>query len=185
MEKAKEEYINIEDEEVIKDDKYKVIDKYINDTYQKDYKIALGICCIIISLSSPMLIQRYYSTLLTGIAAIIWIALNIVGIILIVKAIKGYNIRSYTFPVLPLEYKNHLYNNYYLSYLRQGKRLKTIGILLCVFCLLPAMLFNDLNESLFDLGNALFFIMIAIGIFLIKISSSKTKAYKYILNIKK
>lgn len=186
MEKAKEEYINIEEEEeVAKDSKYDVIDKYINDTYLKDFKIALGICCILISLSSPMLIQHYYSTILFNITAIIWIGLNIAGIILIIKAINSFKCDSYIFPVLPIEYKNFLYDNYYLASIKQGKRLKTIGIILCVFCLFPAMLFNGLNESLIDLGNCLFFIMLGIGVFLIKISSSKTKAYKFILNIKK
>ncbi len=185
MEKEKEEYVNIEDIKTINNLKYDVINGYIKDRYTKDFKVSLGIFLIISSISSGLFVKHYYSTLLTNLTAIIWFVFNIIGIVLIVKAIKAFNIKKYSFPALSIEYRSYLYSEYYLPALREKKKLKTIGIILCACCLLPTMIVNNLSDSLIDLGNGLFLILIATGVFLIKISSSITKAYEYALNIKK
>ena len=62
---------------------------------------------------------------------------------------------------------------------KQASKLRTIGVGLCCFSFTPVMIFEPLYLD--ELGVALFFLMIAIGVFLIIYSSHKTSAYNKLL----
>ncbi len=184
MEKEKEEYKNIEQENDYISTKYDVFDNYINARYQKEYMVASGLLLILISLASYACVVHIYSSFLTALTLFIWLLFNVLGILSIIKGIKDFTKLKFSFPILPNSYRNILYNQY-LDELAQKKRLKTIGIILCVLSLLPPMLLMGINDHLADISMGIFISFIAIGVFLIKISSSKTRALEYLLDIKK
>ena len=62
---------------------------------------------------------------------------------------------------------------------KQASKLRTIGIILCCFSFVPIMILEPLYLD--ELGVVLFFLMIAVGVFMIMYSGHKTSAYNKLL----
>ena len=62
---------------------------------------------------------------------------------------------------------------------KQASKLRTIGIILCCFSFVPIMVLEPLYLD--ELGVVLFFLMIAVGVFMIMYSGHKTSAYNKLL----
>lgn len=189
------EYVNIEDETendlTLKKiyDKYHVdyslekINDYINIRYKRDVKVGFGIFLLIFANIFPVLTNLFYSGILEAIVALLYFFTGIYGIITIICAAKDFRNLNLNVPNTNRENKRIVYEDAYREK-EIAKKTKVLGIVCCLFSIFPSMVFNDISSALQDLGISLFLIMIALGVFLIKISKSKLNSYKRILNVK-
>ena len=101
-----------------------------------------------------------------------------VGVLLIKNANEVFRDTIDDIPSLTTATHDYLNDELY-QIKKEASKLRTTGIGLCSFSFVPVMIFEDLYSD--ELGVALFFLMIAIGVFLIIYSSHKTSAYNKLL----
>ncbi len=62
--------------------------------------------------------------------------------------------------------------------------LSSVGILLCILCFIPSMIFDEFGgKTMDDLGGALLFVFVGAGVFLMVYAKLMKKAYLKLLNI--
>lgn len=59
----------------------------------------------------------------------------------------------------------------------------TLGVVLCALCWLPAAVLGAISAYLADIGAALLFVMVGVGVFLIVYSSNVKKGYEIVLGL--
>lgn len=63
--------------------------------------------------------------------------------------------------------------------------MKSIGILCCIFCFIPSMIFDEIATSKLveELGPSFLFVLVGVGVFLIIYSSKTKKSYDILLSL--
>ena len=62
--------------------------------------------------------------------------------------------------------------------------LSSVGVLLCILCFIPAVIFDELGGKFMDdLGGALLFVFVGAGVFMMVFAKSMKKTYHRLLNI--
>ena len=116
--------------------------------------------------------------LLENLSVILMFVMIAVGVLLIKNANEVFRDTIDDIPSLTTATHDYLNDELY-QIKKEASKLRTTGIGLCSFSFVPVMIFEDLYSD--ELGVALFFLMIAIGVFLIMYSGHKTSAYNKLL----
>ena len=160
--------------EVMTSDAYRYIDAYS----VKKTKVSLAVACFISSLIFPMLGSMFYIDLLENLSIILMFVMIAVGVLLIKNANSVFKESIDDIPSLTNATYDYLSDELY-QIKKEASKLRTIGICLCCFSFVPIMILEPLDFD--ELGVALFFLMIAVGVFLIMFSNHKTSAYNKLL----
>ena len=160
--------------EVMTADAYRYIEAYS----LKKTKIAAAVACFISSVIFPILGSMFYIDLLENLSIILMFVMIAVGVLLIKNGNEVFKDSIDEVPSLTSATHDYLNDELY-PLKKQASKLRTIGVGLCCFSFAPVMIFEPLYLD--ELGVALFFLMIAIGVFLIMYSSHKTNAYNKLL----
>lgn len=160
--------------EVMTTDAYRYIEAYS----LKKTKIAAAVACFISSVIFPILGSMFYIDLLENLSVILMFVMIAVGVLLIKNANEVFRDTIDDVPLLTTATHDYL-NDELFQFKKQASKLRTIGVGLCSFSFVPVMIFDSLLID--ELGVSLFFLMIAIGVFLIIYSSHKTSAYNKLL----
>ena len=160
--------------EVMTADAYRYIEAYS----LKKTKIAAAVACFISSVIFPMLGSMIDIDLLENLSVILMFVMIAVGVLLIKNANEVFKDSIDEVPSLTSATHDYLNDELY-PLKKQASKLRTIGVGLCSFSFVPVMIFEPLYLD--ELGVALFFLMIAVGVFLIMYSGHKTSAYNKLL----
>ena len=160
--------------EVMTADAYRYIEAYS----LKKTKIAAAVACFISSVIFPILGSMIDIDLLENLSVILMFVMIAVGVLLIKNANSVFKESIDDIPSLTTATHDYLNDELY-QIKKEASKLRTTGIGLCSFSFVPVMIFEDLYSD--ELGVALFFLMIAVGVFLILRSNHKLKAYNKLL----
>ena len=160
--------------EVMTSDAYRYIEAYS----LKKTKIAAAVACFISSVIFPTLGSMIDIDLLENLSVILMFVMVVVGILLIKNANSVFKEAIDDVPSLTTATHDYL-NDELFQIKKEASKLRTIGVGLCSFSFVPIMILEPLYLD--ELGVALFFLMIAVGVFMIMYSSHKTSAYNKLL----
>lgn len=161
--------------EVMTADAYRYIEAYS----LKKTKIAAAVACFISSVIFPTLGSMIDIDLLENLSVILMFVMIAVGVLLIKNANEVFRDTIDDVPSLTTATHDYLSDELY-QIKKEASKLRTTGVGLCSFSFVPVMIFDSLLID--ELGVSLFFLMIAIGVFLIMYSSHKISAYNGTLN---
>ena len=160
--------------EVMTADAYRYIEAYS----LKKTKIAAAVACFISSVIFPTLGSMIDIDLLENLSVILMFVMVAVGVLLIKNANEVFRETVDDVPYLTNATYDYLRDELF-RFKKQASKLRTIGIILCCFSFVPIMILEPLYLD--ELGVALFFLMIAVGVFMIMYSCHKTSAYNKLL----
>ena len=152
--------------------------RYIEAYSLKKTKIAAAVAWFISSVIFPRLGSMIDIDLLENLSVILMFVMIAVGVLLIKNANEVFKDSIDEVPSLTSATHDYLNDELY-PLKKQASKLRTIGVGLCSFSFAPVMIFEALYLD--ELGVALFFLMIAVGVFLIMYSGHKTSAYNKLL----
>lgn len=170
---------------------------YIFNTQKSFKKISLSVLLFILSIAQInflyLIAQKFYMFyyLLSNISTIIFIVFAIYTIFVFIREninLKKYNqiLKQNPFYLLPETLEKIEEQKYY--YQNEYNKNRSIGIVFCILSIIPFLSLNFLyylfrNDIIFEITVVLFFVFIAIGIYLILESSLILKSYNKILNM--
>ncbi len=159
--------------------------EYIKDSSARAVQVALGVMfCILAPASSGIL-----EVIFDGLAAICFFILIAIGVAFFVYS--GVSFAKWEFvQKMPCtielgtaQYVQNQKDNYKSSY----ALCLTVGIVLCVLCFMPAIVIDEFHigyNRFFDgISGTLTLTFVAVGVFMIVLSSLKNKAYTILLDV--
>ena len=187
--------IVVEQQETVQDVRQVTMEeakKFMEAYSMKTMMIGLGVFCFIMAPMGPVFADAFHGR--SGIGASLFLTLVAVGVAMVVLG-NSY-IRNYKYlrrGTCMLDYQT---TGYVQEQIKDNQSTKTllrvIGISLCVMCMVPMILLNELGSGLAgvfsmtnidDVGVICMFLFVAIGVWLIIFSNGKTRAGKLLLHV--
>lgn len=161
--------------------------QYIRDRIQSAYRRALGVLLCIMSPCGAAIFDYYQSEELETIGNVLLLAMIAVAVGLFVYT--GYSMGKWKFlktqscsiDFATAEYVSNEKENSRMV----GGLMVTIGVVLCIFSVVPVLIFDDLIGMAYleGYGEALMFLMVGIGVFLFLSAKERREAYDTLLKL--
>ena len=161
--------------------------QYIQDQIGAGYKTALGVLFCIMAPCGPILADGYQNDAVEAVGVIVLFLLVAAAVGLFVFAHmsmgkwKFLKQQSCSIDFITAEYVNNEKENFRMT----NALMITIGVVLCVFSVIPVIVFDELIRGLYmeEYGVSLMFLSVAIGVFLFVAAGNKKKAYETMLRL--
>lgn len=161
--------------------------QYIRDRISAGYKTALGVLLCIMAPCGCMIMDSYEVKTLEAIGVLILFALSAIVVGLFVFAglsmgkWKFLKHQSCSIDFVTAEYVNNEKENFRMT----NALMVTIGVVLCVFSVIPVIVFDDLVSVSYleGYGEGLMFLFVSIGVFLFIASGGRKDAYDTLLKL--
>ena len=161
--------------------------QYIRDRIHVGYKIALGVLLCIMAPCGCMILDSYENEVLEAIGELILFFMVAVAVGLFVFSNmsmgkwKFLRQQSCSIDFVTAEYVNNEKENFRIT----NALMVTIGVVLCVFCVIPEIIFDDLVgvKYLEGYGESLMYLCISIGVFLFIVAAERKNAYDTLLKL--
>lgn len=163
--------------------------EYMKDKADSAFKRGLGICLIIMSFIGIIIGEMLLPPSIDALSVLFFFGIIAAGVVFIVLSNtvlhKWTFLRSEKFALsmdatkLVIEEKDRFANT--------ASIYKTVGVILCALCWIPAALLDELVHVRFvdDLGGAALFVMVGIGVMLLVYQAQIFEGYSYLLKTTK
>lgn len=185
---------NIADEIDINDRRYvsqQEAEDYVYASIFKRLVLSLGIMLCIISPVGPIFFSAFsqviYSSLVEGVGVGFMFLSAAIGVGLII--FSSYTMNGWKF----IKKEQCFLDDATIEYLQREKEdnqtghgmILAIGIMLCIFSVVPAIVFGPSNNVLLSdgVGPSMLFTFVGVGVFLIVFSGARNSAYKKLLSL--
>ena len=169
--------------------------RYLKEQSRHAYLIALGVLLCIVSPCGPIL----FSAMAADYGA--FHSLNVIGVVSLFVLV-AIAVGLFIYSSMMVGHWDHLkrelwYTDFattsYISEQRESYKpayalMLTIGVILCILCVVPSIIMEALSEFsgnifLEDISAALVLIIVAIGVFMLVFSSMKMGSFTFLLNL--
>lgn len=163
---------------------FEEVTEYIEKKKINSIMKAVGIMCFIICVIFPIMADALRINEMIGVAGM-FVSIGI-GVILMVMShsvMENWRFMKYeacSIDAVSIDYIKNRNRDFTATY----SVMHSVGILLCVLCFLPAAILDEMAGHFWEeLGGAMLFIFVGVGVFLIVFSGSIKSTYKRLLSL--
>ncbi len=161
------------------------VKRFIDASKKKAYMIATGVALCISCVTGPIVTDAFNINDTFGV--VIMFAMIAVGVALFIcskNVLEDYEFIDREPCTVDVTYVEDI-KNQRREYMPTYSILMAIGVLLCVFCFIPAAVFDELSRSrlLEDLSGAMLFWFVSVGVFLMIVAKKTKYAFERIISL--